>query len=242
MSVMQVCEEENTNQDVFPLAINYLDRFLATMPTRKNYLQLLGAVCIFLAAKLKDCRPLSAEKLCVYTDNSITPRELLVRTKVSFSHSFLHAFMWAFENAASHSFFGGFYNANSWISLTGSIQFSSQAKLCNNTATSVLWIHVDCRGLWCHLVLTMQYKIEISLFIRVSAVSRLVLAWGMLRGEYFQSFVHYQSSGNIICWMFNMLRPLKQDRLKQRLSGLFSVFRKWADDLHFSSYYHWSSF
>ncbi|XP_012729277.3 G1/S-specific cyclin-D2b [Fundulus heteroclitus] len=73
----EVCEEENTNQDVFPLAINYLDRFLAVVPTRKNYLQLLGAVCIFLAAKLKDCRPLSAEKLCVYTDNSITPRELL---------------------------------------------------------------------------------------------------------------------------------------------------------------------
>uniref|UniRef100_A0A3B3YPQ4 Cyclin N-terminal domain-containing protein n=1 Tax=Poecilia mexicana TaxID=48701 RepID=A0A3B3YPQ4_9TELE len=73
----EVCEEENTNQDVFPLAINYLDRFLAVMPTRKNYLQLLGAVCIFLAAKLKDCRPPSAEKLCVYTDNSITPRELL---------------------------------------------------------------------------------------------------------------------------------------------------------------------
>ncbi|MEQ2245186.1 G1/S-specific cyclin-D2, partial [Ilyodon furcidens] len=73
----EVCEAENTNQDVFPLAINYLDRFLAVMPTRKNYLQLLGAVCIFLAAKLKDCRPLSAEKLCVYTDNSITPRELL---------------------------------------------------------------------------------------------------------------------------------------------------------------------
>lgn len=87
----QVCEEENTNQDVFPLAINYLDRFLAVMPTRKNLLQLLGAVCIFLAAKLKDCRPPSAEKLCVYTDNSITPRELLVRTKVSFIHSSMHS-------------------------------------------------------------------------------------------------------------------------------------------------------
>ncbi|CAG02424.1 unnamed protein product, partial [Tetraodon nigroviridis] len=72
-----VCEEENSNEDVFPLAINYLDRFLAVMPTRKNYLQLLGAVCIFLASKLKDCRPLSAEKLCMYTENSITSRELL---------------------------------------------------------------------------------------------------------------------------------------------------------------------
>ncbi|XP_010774846.1 G1/S-specific cyclin-D2 [Notothenia coriiceps] len=73
----EVCEEEKSNEDVFPLAINYLDRFLAVVPTRKTYLQLLGAVCIFLASKLKDCRPLSAEKLCVYTEGSISPRELL---------------------------------------------------------------------------------------------------------------------------------------------------------------------
>ncbi|XP_071383162.1 G1/S-specific cyclin-D2-like isoform X1 [Centroberyx affinis] len=73
----EVCEEEKSDGDVFPLAINYLDRFLAVMPTRKCYLQLLGAVCMFLASKLKDSRPLSAEKLCMYTDNSITARELL---------------------------------------------------------------------------------------------------------------------------------------------------------------------
>ncbi|KAK5876553.1 hypothetical protein CesoFtcFv8_025895 [Champsocephalus esox] len=73
----EVCEEEKSNEDIFPLAINYLDRFLAVTPTRKTYLQLLGAVCIFLASKLKDCRPLSAEKLCMYTEGSISPRELL---------------------------------------------------------------------------------------------------------------------------------------------------------------------
>lgn len=73
----EVCEEEKSHEDVFPLAINYLDRFLAVMPTKKGYLQLLGAVCMFLASKIKDYRPLSAEKLCMYTDNSITPQELL---------------------------------------------------------------------------------------------------------------------------------------------------------------------
>ncbi|KAM8883801.1 G1/S-specific cyclin-D2-like [Synchiropus picturatus] len=73
----EVCEEAKSNEDVFPLAINYMDRFLAVMPTRKSVLQLLGAVCMFLASKLKDSRPISAEKLCMYTDNSITPRELL---------------------------------------------------------------------------------------------------------------------------------------------------------------------
>lgn len=73
----EVCEVERSEDDVFPLAINYLDRFLAVVPTRKCYLQLLGAVCMFLASKLKDNLPLTAEKLCMYTDNSITPRELL---------------------------------------------------------------------------------------------------------------------------------------------------------------------
>ncbi|XP_029351292.1 G1/S-specific cyclin-D2b isoform X1 [Echeneis naucrates] len=75
--MIAVCEEEKCNEDVFPLAINYLDRFLAMMSTTKSYLQLLGSVCMFLSSKLKDSRPLSAEKLCMYTDNSITTRELL---------------------------------------------------------------------------------------------------------------------------------------------------------------------
>lgn len=58
--------------------MNYLDRFLAVVPTKKCNLQLLGAVCMFLASKLKETRPLTAEKLCIYTDNSIRPQELLV--------------------------------------------------------------------------------------------------------------------------------------------------------------------
>ncbi|KAL8194543.1 UNVERIFIED_CONTAM: G1/S-specific cyclin-D2 [Gekko kuhli] len=75
--MLEVCEEQKCEEEVFPLAMNYLDRFLAVVPTPKCHLQLLGAVCMFLASKLKDNIPLLAEELCMYTDNSIRPQELL---------------------------------------------------------------------------------------------------------------------------------------------------------------------
>ncbi|XP_013410672.1 G1/S-specific cyclin-D2 [Lingula anatina] len=75
--MLEVCEEQKCEEEVFPLSMNYLDRFLSIVNTRKNRLQLLGAACMFLASKLKETIPLTAEKIVIYTDNSISYQELL---------------------------------------------------------------------------------------------------------------------------------------------------------------------
>lgn len=81
-----MCEEQQCEEDVFVMAINFLDRFLALTPdVKRNRLQLLATACIFIASKLKETYPLPADKLVIYTDYSITTQELLVRTGYSYS-------------------------------------------------------------------------------------------------------------------------------------------------------------
>jgi len=63
---------------VFPLSVNLVDRFLSSVQTRKTRLQLLGCVCLFIASKLLDTVPLTADKLVMYTDFSISTDDLLV--------------------------------------------------------------------------------------------------------------------------------------------------------------------
>lgn len=76
--LIKVLEEEKCEEDVFALAVNYMDRVLASIPIRKTMLQLLGAVCMFIASKFKNTFALTADRLVMYTDFSITVDQLLV--------------------------------------------------------------------------------------------------------------------------------------------------------------------
>lgn len=76
--VFQVCEEQKCQEEVFPLAMNFVDRFLSVCSIRKSQLQLLGTACLFLASKLREPKPLSAQILVYYTDSSISLSDLWV--------------------------------------------------------------------------------------------------------------------------------------------------------------------
>jgi cyclin D2 len=72
----EVCSEQRMEEEVFPLSVNYLDRFLCIKDIKRTRLQLLGAACMFLASKLKETTPISGEQLVMYTDHSITLGDL----------------------------------------------------------------------------------------------------------------------------------------------------------------------
>jgi Cyclin, N-terminal domain len=78
-----VAEEQNCEEQVFPLAVNLLDRFLAasfsaSTPVGRCQLQLLGCVCLLTASKLRQCRPIGVDLLVYYTDHSVTADEIRV--------------------------------------------------------------------------------------------------------------------------------------------------------------------
>ena len=75
--MLEVCQDQQCQPQVFHLSLNYLDRFLSQKRIKKTQFQLVGTVCIFLASKMCECAPITAEKLLVYTDNSVTLEELL---------------------------------------------------------------------------------------------------------------------------------------------------------------------
>ncbi|XP_072282521.1 G1/S-specific cyclin-D1-like [Pyxicephalus adspersus] len=74
--MLEVCEDLRCGEEVFPLAVNCLDRFLSLVPIEKRQLQLLGATCLLLASKLKESEGITTKSLCMYSDYSFTETEV----------------------------------------------------------------------------------------------------------------------------------------------------------------------
>ena len=75
--MFDVSRELGCNPDVFCLAMNLMDRFLAKCRIYKSQFQLLGAVCLFLSSKFKEgVSPISSEKLAEYTDFAVSPEDI----------------------------------------------------------------------------------------------------------------------------------------------------------------------
>ncbi|KAL4708770.1 hypothetical protein ACJJTC_011734 [Scirpophaga incertulas] len=74
--MLEVCEEQQCEEQVFPLAVSYMDRFLSQRAVSRQQLQLLAVTAMLLASKFRQCHPLSVDLLCAYTDNSVYPDEV----------------------------------------------------------------------------------------------------------------------------------------------------------------------
>lgn len=77
--VMDLCEEQNCQEEVSLLCLSYMDRFLSLVSIKKTHLQILATACLLLASKLREpnYKALPVELLVFYTDNSITKKDLI---------------------------------------------------------------------------------------------------------------------------------------------------------------------
>lgn len=79
--MLELCDEQHAEEQVFPLAINFMDRFLCVCNISRQQLQLLGATCLLVASKIRQCYSLPVDLLCAYTDCTITPDQVKVNVR-----------------------------------------------------------------------------------------------------------------------------------------------------------------
>lgn len=74
----EVCEAKDCHDNVFVLAVNYLDRYIINDYVGTGHLQLLGGVCLFIASKFLE--PInvsfSLREIVHYTDGGVSTSEV----------------------------------------------------------------------------------------------------------------------------------------------------------------------
>ena len=76
--MLEIIHAQNSQPEVFCLAMNIMDRFLCQIKIHSSQMQLLGAVCILIASKIREPCPVPGKNLIEYTDFSITAEEIKV--------------------------------------------------------------------------------------------------------------------------------------------------------------------
>ncbi|GMH00940.1 hypothetical protein Nepgr_002779 [Nepenthes gracilis] len=75
--LVEVAVEYRLVPDTLYLTVNYIDRYLSGNPVNRKRLQLLGVVCMMIAAKYEEiCAP-QVEEFCYITDNTYVKEEVL---------------------------------------------------------------------------------------------------------------------------------------------------------------------
>ena len=90
--MLEICEAEQCQPEVFCLAMNYLDRFLSLCKIAQSQLQLLASVCLLVACKVRQHRPLSATKLVEYSDFNLDVLNIMV--SFGFERYILKYYIW----------------------------------------------------------------------------------------------------------------------------------------------------
>jgi len=75
--LVEVGEEYKLQTETLNLAINYIDRFLSYMAVQRSKLQLVGAACMFIAAKYEEIYPPDVSEFVYITDDTYTKRQVL---------------------------------------------------------------------------------------------------------------------------------------------------------------------
>jgi len=74
--LLEIVQEQNSQPDILCVAVNIMDRFLCHHRIPKESFQLLGAVGLLIASKIREPCPIPGKNLIIYSDNSITAQEL----------------------------------------------------------------------------------------------------------------------------------------------------------------------
>ncbi|XP_013403633.1 G2/mitotic-specific cyclin-A [Lingula anatina] len=75
--LVEVAEEYKLHRETLCLAVSYIDRFLSQMSVLRGKLQLVGAACMFLAAKYEEIYPPDVGEFVYITDDTYTKKQVL---------------------------------------------------------------------------------------------------------------------------------------------------------------------